>query len=91
LAKEQVQSNPVTEPKRSQNPKRPLLGPFQPNGYSISENALAIKVFARTKAACPERFRDSRRSPRCRPQVTATLTLPDDVMLAVDIDPVDLS
>jgi hypothetical protein len=23
-AKEQVQSNPVTEPKRSQNPKRPL-------------------------------------------------------------------
>jgi hypothetical protein len=24
LAKEQVQSDPVTEPKRSQNPKRPL-------------------------------------------------------------------
>jgi hypothetical protein len=27
LAKEQVRSNPVTEPKRSENPKRPLLVP----------------------------------------------------------------
>ena len=40
LAKEQVRSNPVTEPKRSQNPKRPLLSSIQPNGYSIFENAL---------------------------------------------------
>ena len=33
-------NNPVTEPKRSQNPKRPLLFLPQPNGYSIYENAL---------------------------------------------------
>jgi hypothetical protein len=31
-AKEQVQSNPVTEPKRSQNPKGPLLSSIQPDG-----------------------------------------------------------
>jgi hypothetical protein len=31
--------NPVTEPKRSQNPKRPLLSHPFPNGYSIFENA----------------------------------------------------
>jgi hypothetical protein len=41
LAKEQVHSNPVTEPKRSQNPKRPLPALSQPNGYSIYENALS--------------------------------------------------
>jgi hypothetical protein len=40
-AKEQVQSNPVTEPKRSQNPKGPLPSSFQPDGYSIALNALA--------------------------------------------------
>jgi hypothetical protein len=40
LAKEQVQRNPVTEPKRSENPKRPLSFSIFPNGYSISENAL---------------------------------------------------
>jgi hypothetical protein len=32
--------NPVTEPKRSQNSKRPFLLFFQPLGYSFSENAL---------------------------------------------------
>jgi hypothetical protein len=40
LAKEQVQGDPVTEPKRSQDPKRPLPPSLIPNGYSISENAL---------------------------------------------------
>jgi len=40
LAKAQVPTNPVTEPKRSPNPKRPLSHPSQPRGYSISENAL---------------------------------------------------
>jgi hypothetical protein len=39
-AKEQVQCNPVTEPKRSQNPKRPLPSARQPDGYSIYLNAL---------------------------------------------------
>src|SRR5271155_4098636 len=33
---------PVTEPKRSQNPKRLLLHPSPPHGYSIYENALAV-------------------------------------------------
>jgi hypothetical protein len=32
--------NPVTEPKRSQNPKRPLSSDTFPNGYNIFENAL---------------------------------------------------
>jgi hypothetical protein len=40
LAKAQVPTNPVTEPKRSPNTKRPLSHPSQPRGYSISENAL---------------------------------------------------
>jgi len=44
LAKAQVE-NPVTEPKRSQKPKRPLSYPSphlsQPRGYSFFENALA--------------------------------------------------
>jgi len=31
----------ATEPKQSQNPKRPLVNLPQPNGYSISLNALA--------------------------------------------------
>ena len=31
---------PVTEPKRSQKPKRPLCHYLRPNGYSIFENAL---------------------------------------------------
>jgi hypothetical protein len=31
-AQEQVQSNPVTEPKRSQNPKGPLPSSIQPDG-----------------------------------------------------------
>jgi hypothetical protein len=35
--------DPVTEPKRSQNSKRPLLLFPQPHGYSFSENALARK------------------------------------------------
>jgi hypothetical protein len=39
-AKEQVHSNPVTEPKRSQNPKRPPGPLIFPNGYSNFENAL---------------------------------------------------
>ncbi len=39
-AKEQVQEDPVTEPKRCQNPKRPLHPSRFPNGYSIFENAL---------------------------------------------------
>ena len=39
-AKEQVQEEPVTEPKRRQNPKRPLPSSLLPNGYSIFENAL---------------------------------------------------
>jgi hypothetical protein len=47
LAKEQVQRNPVTEPKRSQNPKRPLPAPFQPKGCSIYENALIPVTFSR--------------------------------------------
>jgi hypothetical protein len=42
-AKEQVQENPVTEPKRRQNPKRPLRHSWLPNGYSIFENALTLK------------------------------------------------
>jgi hypothetical protein len=33
-------ANPVTEPKRSKNPKRPLFHFPQPHGYSFSENAL---------------------------------------------------
>jgi len=39
-AKEQVHSNPVTEPKQSQNPKRPFPSSVQPDGYSIPFNAL---------------------------------------------------
>jgi hypothetical protein len=39
-AKEQVQSNPVTEPKRSQNPKGPLPSSIPPDGYRIALNAL---------------------------------------------------
>jgi hypothetical protein len=35
--------NPVTEPKRSQSPKRPLSFFAFPNGYNIFENALAAK------------------------------------------------
>jgi hypothetical protein len=38
LAKAQVEK-PVTEPKRSQNSKRPLFHFPQPHGYSFSENA----------------------------------------------------
>ena len=38
-AKERVLTNPVTEPKRSQKPKRPLLSIPPPNGYNIFENA----------------------------------------------------
>jgi hypothetical protein len=33
--------NPVTELKRRQNQKRPLLYSILPNGYNIFENALA--------------------------------------------------
>src|SRR5882757_7439899 len=44
-----------TEPKRSQNPKRPLLYSFLPNGYSISDNALTrnapISIFAKNSYA----------------------------------------
>jgi LPS-assembly protein len=39
LAKEQVGTNPVTEPKRSQNSKRPFSFPFFPNGHGIFEHA----------------------------------------------------
>ena len=54
LAKEQVRSNPVTEPKRSQNPKRPPSLPSKPNGCGISENALSISllVLAAALAGC---------------------------------------
>jgi hypothetical protein len=34
---------PVTEPKRSQNPKEPLPFFFQPHGYSIFENAIKLE------------------------------------------------
>jgi hypothetical protein len=34
--------NPVTEPKRSQTPKRPLSLSALPNGYNVFENALEI-------------------------------------------------
>src|SRR5258706_141858 len=44
LVKEQVPSNPVTEPKQSQNPKRPPSPLPIPNGYSFSENALASQI-----------------------------------------------
>jgi hypothetical protein len=35
--------NPVTEPKRRQNPKKPLPFLFNPNGYSIFLTALNKK------------------------------------------------
>jgi hypothetical protein len=35
--------SPVTEPKRSQNQKRPLLFSIFSNGYSIFENALTVQ------------------------------------------------
>ena len=41
LAKGACPQRPVTEPKRSQNPKRPLLLHLHPCGYSISDNALS--------------------------------------------------
>jgi hypothetical protein len=44
-AKEQVQRNPVTEPKRSQKSKRPLALILVSNGYSIFENALDLALF----------------------------------------------
>src|SRR5450756_1246662 len=50
LAKEQVPSNPVTEPKRSQNPKRPPPLLSHPNGCSFSENALGCGSSARGTA-----------------------------------------
>jgi hypothetical protein len=40
LAKEQVQTNPATEPKRSQNPKGPLPSSSQPDGHRIALDAL---------------------------------------------------
>jgi hypothetical protein len=43
--------NPVTEPKRSQKSKRPLVHFNLPNGYSIYENARAIRERARKGAA----------------------------------------
>jgi hypothetical protein len=43
-AKEQCLHRPVTEPKRSQNAKRPLFHSFSPRGYSISLNALSQKA-----------------------------------------------
>ena len=51
LAKGQDQSNPVTEPKRSQNPKRPLFINFYPRGYSIFEIALVV-CFLSLAAGC---------------------------------------
>jgi hypothetical protein len=36
--------NPVTEPKRSQKPKRPLPRKAFPNGYNIFENALKANL-----------------------------------------------
>ena len=43
---------PVTERKRSQNPKGPLLSFLHPHGYSFYENALKVKEkFARPKEA----------------------------------------
>ena len=39
LARAQVRSNPVTEPKRSQNPKRPLGITVFPRGYGTFDNA----------------------------------------------------
>jgi len=42
LAKEHGHNGPVTEPKRSQNPKRPLLLLPYPRGCTIYENALAL-------------------------------------------------
>jgi len=43
--------NLVTEPKRRQKPKRPLSLSLLPNGYSISENALAKPFRLVTSAA----------------------------------------
>jgi hypothetical protein len=37
--KEHARQRPVTERKRSQNPKEPLFRPFHPNGCRIFENA----------------------------------------------------
>jgi hypothetical protein len=50
---------PVTEPKRSQNPKRPLPGSFPPNGYSISENAPVLgwkKLLSLLRSETPRFF-----------------------------------
>ena len=44
-------NNPVTEPKRSQNSKRPRSLYLPPNGYSIFENALSIENSVETKSA----------------------------------------
>jgi hypothetical protein len=41
-AKEQVQSDPVTEPKRSQNPKGPLPSSPQPDGHRLALDALNL-------------------------------------------------
>jgi hypothetical protein len=47
-------NNPVTEPKRSQNSKRPLLLFPQPLGYSFSENALSpSQRVSFTDVTCP--------------------------------------
>jgi hypothetical protein len=40
LSEEACPKRPVTERKRSRNPKGPLRLPSKPNGHSISENAL---------------------------------------------------
>jgi hypothetical protein len=44
--------NPVTEPKRGQNKKRPLLSSFLPNGDSIFENTLWFVALACALCGC---------------------------------------
>ena len=50
LRRRSMFENPVTEPKRRQNPKRPLRPARFPNGYSIFENALVPVAHASTPA-----------------------------------------
>jgi hypothetical protein len=52
-AKAQVQSNPVTEPKRSQKAKRPLPSSLQLDGYSISLNVKALDSESRRYTPLP--------------------------------------
>jgi hypothetical protein len=61
---------PVTERKRSQNPKEPLPLSPQPDGYSIFENALKVKLSKRKVDS--RKFELSDSSP---PRTISTITI----------------